>query len=1085
MDSRIALAANTQLHFQNKEGGAVRYTIINEIGRGGSCIVYDATYETNTGDLKYVRIKECYPFKLRIERTNDGSLRADSADAAQFEAAQNKFRSDFSLGNGLFYAEGLYDAITTTIDIYSGNGTTYLVSTFSPENTLATYRPESLRVCVTLAKQVAQIIKRIHNEGYLYLDTKPDNVLVLDTYATRVQLFDFDSLIQMDAKGQCASVDPRSVRVSFSKGFAAIELQMGKVKKLGRHTDVYGVGALLFYLLFGTTPTAADCESDAIYDFAKCQYAGENYPDKLFFALTDFFHNALANFYLDRYSDMEKVVETLSKIEVLSDPAKPYIKSSVITAPVSTVGRQHELKALSAWLEDDSLPCAFVAGMGGIGKSTLVRAFLAQESNIIDNLLYLPFNGSLARTLTDDNAALIHTVEKHEKETLDEYYRRKLRAFSEIVKGTRSILVIDNYSGEVCKELAEVIAVGWKVIIISRKSPADSAYPVIPVDALTEQADLYKLFENNLGGKLQSADHGYLDNIICRIKGHTLVLELIARQIASSYLTLKEASELVDTHGFAAMAPEKVIYSKDAEVYPETLRNIITALFEADHLSVQMKDLLKVMSLIDGAGIDIRLLHDVLAIESKDDANTLIRDGWMVLDDKIISLHPVIQETVHCWGWSDTAKTNAIKLMEYLFCELKAEEHREDYPKKLLWIMEASQESFQKHPRLKKWFERFTESQGYIGETVRQRYKRYEDWSPADHKKIAFYVRLAEGILDNCKREPILLEENIYFDLLYRVVINMPRHREDFILERAEELIASPRSQNGFTIMKLYDCILSIYQERKDFDTAEMKLREAEKAAKKFGHNYVWAQYYGLLSAFYDHVLGGAYDAVEADEELLLKKMMDATDKTIRYARKSHRPGSKHLLAENLLAKSTMLMRSEPECKKQIDRLLAEAEKIVFAETQPYAEVRCIYYTVKAWYATLIVPSFEDTLIYLSKAEEISKRITANDLDEIDNMIIPCADMMCIWERYSYSAEFLMDGIKICEQKETTIPYIRKKTELYRCLLDVCYEWGKQELCRRIVEEIDDSNRTYQSVGIYVEIPEDLRSLLFPDEPNN
>ena len=71
MDTRIALAANTQLHFHNKEGGAVRYTIIKEIGRGGSCIVYDASYETNTGDMKYVRIKECYPFKLRIERAND------------------------------------------------------------------------------------------------------------------------------------------------------------------------------------------------------------------------------------------------------------------------------------------------------------------------------------------------------------------------------------------------------------------------------------------------------------------------------------------------------------------------------------------------------------------------------------------------------------------------------------------------------------------------------------------------------------------------------------------------------------------------------------------------------------------------------------------------------------------------------------------------------------------------------------------------------------------------------------------------------------------------------------------------------
>lgn len=313
----------------------------------------------------------------------------------------------------------------------------------------------------------------------------------------------------------------------------------------------------------------------------------------------------------------------------------------------------------------------------------------------------------------------------------------------------------------------------------------------------------------------------------------------------------------------------------------------------------------------------------------------------------------------------------------------------------------------------------------------------------------------------------------------------MPRHREDFILARAEELLSSPRSQNGFTIMKLYDCILSIYQEWKDFDTAEAKLREAEKAAKKFGHNYVWAQYYNLLSAFYDHALGGAYDAIDADEEHLLTKMVDATDKTIRYARKSHRPGSKHLLAENLLTKAMMLMRSEPERKKLIDKLIAEAGKIVFAETQPYAQVRCIYYMVKAWYATFIVPSFADTLAYLSKAEEISKRITPTDLDEIDNMIIPCADMMCIWERYSYSVEFLMDGIKICEQKETTVPYIRKKMELYRCLLDVSYEWGKQELCRSIIAEIDDGNRKYESIGIYVEIPEELRSLFFSDEPNN
>lgn len=1082
MDSRIALAANTQLHFQNNEGGAVRYTIIKEIGRGGSCIVYDASYETNAGDVKFVRIKECYPFKLRIERMSDGNLHADPADADRFKEIQNKFRSDFLLGNGLFYTKELYDALTNTIDIYAGNGTTYLASAFSPENTLASYQPDTLHVCVNLVKQVAQILDHIHKKGYLYLDTKPDNVLVLDTYTTRVQLFDFDSLIPMNVHGQYAPADPRSVRVSFTKGFAAIELQMGKVKKLGQHTDVYGVGALLFYLLFGTTPTAMDCEPDAVYDFATSKYAKEEYPDKLFFVLTEFFHNALANFYLDRYPDMEQVIEVLTKIEMLSDPTKPYIVSSKIIAPAFTVGRQQEAKVLSEWFNDASLPCVFVTGMGGIGKSTLVRTFLSQYRTAFDNLLYLSFNGTLERTLTDDYTAQIHTIEKFETESLDEYFRRKLSAITKIIKDSKSILVIDNYSGEINKALADIITAGWKVILVSRIKPAGTLYPVIAVDALTDRADLYRLFENNLGRKLQPNDCEYLDNIIGRVKGHTLVLELIAKQIASSYLTLKEASELVDTHGFAAMAPEKVFYSKDDDVYRETLKNIITALFEADQLSAQMKDLLKVMSLMSDAGIDIRLLHEILRIESKDDANTLIHDGWMNLCDGIIFLHPVIQETVHCWEWSAEAKAYAVKLMEHLFRELKVEEHREDYSKKLLWTMEVSREQFQKHPWMEKCFDRLMESQGVFGEAIRKRYERCNDWSPADHKKIAFCVQLSEGILDRCKREPLLLEENIYWDLLTRTVINMPRYREDFIMERAEELLRNPRTQNSFAIMDIYDHILSVYQERKNFDAASAKLQEAESVAKQFRHHYAMALYYDLLSDFYDHVLGGAYDAVEQDEEVLLKKMTEAIDKTIHHARKAHYPGGKQLLAKTILAKATLLIRSEPECKKQIDKLLSEAENIIFSETLPYAKVRCIYYMVKAWYAALVVPSFGDAFSYIHKAKEISDRIDPTDLDKIDNILIPSADMMCVLEMYALSTIFLTEGIETCEKNDTVVPYVRKKMELYRYLLDVYFEWKEYKECKEILAKIDEGNRMYRSIGVHVEIPEELRDLLSSGE---
>ncbi len=264
----------------------------------------------------------------------------------------------------------------------------------------------------------------------------------------------------------------------------------------------------------------------------------------------------------------------------------------------------------------------------------------------------------------------------------------------------------DNYSGEVSSAVAEVIDVGWKVILIGRKAPVGEIYPILPVEAFRSRQDLYTLFETNLGAKLRDEDTNHLDGIIHNVGGHTLVLELIAKQIAASYLTIEDAAGLVDSNGFASIAPERVVYTKDADARSETIRNIITALFEADSLPAGMKDLLKVMSLMDAAGIDIRMLHTALEIESMDDANALIRDGWMIRNDRMISLHPVIRETIHCREWSARAQSYAVRLMESILRTLQ--DVRED-----------------------------------------------------DLKNNARLLPLCEAILDSCLREPILLKEDI------------------------------------------------------------------------------------------------------------------------------------------------------------------------------------------------------------------------------------------------------------------------------------------------------------------------------------
>ena len=85
MDMRTALDTGTVLEFSGIEGSLCRCTIERELARGAMSIVYDASYLNNAGVRKSVRLKECYPFRLRLTRAADGSLLAEQQEAAAFQ----------------------------------------------------------------------------------------------------------------------------------------------------------------------------------------------------------------------------------------------------------------------------------------------------------------------------------------------------------------------------------------------------------------------------------------------------------------------------------------------------------------------------------------------------------------------------------------------------------------------------------------------------------------------------------------------------------------------------------------------------------------------------------------------------------------------------------------------------------------------------------------------------------------------------------------------------------------------------------------------------------------------------------------
>jgi len=480
MRNRKSLKPNTKLRFTNRVGGEMQYAVSGVIGRGGSCLVYDGYYINNAGYANVVRIKECYPYKLNITRNDDGMLCAVENDEKEFQKYKQKIRQAFDVAIGLRQTMGLTNFISDVFDIYEASNTVYIVSSYVEGCTIDETEFASLKDVVRAVISTAKSVEKIHDRGYLYLDIKPENIFIYDETFDLIQLFDFDSVIPINADENISEY-----KISYSVGYAPIEQKEGKLSRIGKFTDVYSLGALLFYLLFGRIARATDCGFDAVYDYEKLKW-DIWYRKKLVRELDEFFHNTLQSFSADRYQTMCEAIIQLEIIEKYASMPAPFICSCHVTNNGVVVGREKECRRILEWYEGDE-KLMFVTGMGGIGKSTIVRKFIDDNRDKFDNLIYLSYKNSVCETIIDDERFCINGYEKDESETTLEYFERKINAATELIDKEKTLLVIDNFEGGVDDELEKLLKLNWKIIIVMRADMSNSGYTYQRVEEFRQE----------------------------------------------------------------------------------------------------------------------------------------------------------------------------------------------------------------------------------------------------------------------------------------------------------------------------------------------------------------------------------------------------------------------------------------------------------------------------------------------------------------------------------------------------------------------------------------------------------------------
>lgn len=221
-----------------------KYTIEKKLGAGGFGIAYKAV---QNGLCRDVCIKEYFPAGKCVRNTRLKTVLAQGVSDELFE----KYRQAF-VREAKVLADLHHPNIVDVIDVFDENSTSYMVMVYIEGQSLQSIIEKKGRLsyddAVNYMAQVTEAVGYVHAHHILHRDIKPDNIMI--TSDSRAILIDFGSAREFQHDKTQAQTSMLTL------GYAPIEQHTTNSRK-GSYTDIYAIGATLYFILTGQVPLDA------------------------------------------------------------------------------------------------------------------------------------------------------------------------------------------------------------------------------------------------------------------------------------------------------------------------------------------------------------------------------------------------------------------------------------------------------------------------------------------------------------------------------------------------------------------------------------------------------------------------------------------------------------------------------------------------------------------------------------------------------------------------------------------------------------------------------------------------------------
>ncbi|SDT88527.1 serine/threonine protein kinase [Halopseudomonas salegens] len=223
------------------------FELLSPLGQGGFSIVYAAM---DTALQRPVAVKEYMPSSFASRADSSQVILRSQRHKSSFDAGMNSFIEEARL-----LAQFKHPALVEVLSFWEENGTAYMVMPLYSGKTLR----QTLRDQPGCANEVwlkgliapiLDVLELLHEQQIYHRDIAPDNIII--------KLDGLPVLLDLGSARKVVTDSEHAPTVVVKPGYAPIE-QYAEDKSVpqGPWTDIYALGALLYYSVTGRAPSAS------------------------------------------------------------------------------------------------------------------------------------------------------------------------------------------------------------------------------------------------------------------------------------------------------------------------------------------------------------------------------------------------------------------------------------------------------------------------------------------------------------------------------------------------------------------------------------------------------------------------------------------------------------------------------------------------------------------------------------------------------------------------------------------------------------------------------------------------------------